>query len=202
MYEKTPDLRRLRQGDIISSAFLPRFSNANTLFLHEYSKARNWEFKKKAIIVMNQGYAVVLSQCCEFNLNKRQAFSLIDILPWKKHSKEVSKKKSWGFNIAEFIPISKSPFRKQNREQEEELERLRRANIMSPEKKVGALSTFLFEPDGKYLTEPYVADFSRVTSLPMKDVNTILDSKILQLDSKHRRQFQTKLVHFYGRKAE
>ena len=76
MYEPNPDFSRLRQGDVIKGVFLPRFSNSNVLFLHEYSKDGNWLFKNKAIIETNLGYAVILSQCCEFNQGKRLAFSL------------------------------------------------------------------------------------------------------------------------------
>ena len=65
-----------------------------------------------------------------------------------------------------------------------------------------ALNAFLFEADDVILQEPYVADFSRVTSLSMKDFDLILKNKVLQLDSENRRLFQMKLAYFYARSSE
>ena len=200
MYEPNPDFSRLRQGDVIKGVFLPRFSNSNVLFLHEYSKDGNWLFKNKAIIETNLGCAVILSQCCEFNQGKRLAFSLSKLLHYRYILNH--RQKSWVFNVSELIAVVKSPFRGRKGIELEQIERLRSSNKIEPGLKNESLNVFLFEADGEFLTEPYVADFSRVTSLSMDEMNPILKNKVLQLDEEHRRQFQLKLAYFYSRPSE
>jgi hypothetical protein len=200
MYEPTPDLSRLRQGDVIKWAFLPRFSNSNVLFLHEYSKDGNWIFKKKAIIETNHGYAVILSQCCEFNEGKRLAFSLSELLPFRYVLNR--RKKSCIINIAELVAVVKSPFRGREGRELDQIERLRSSNKIESGSKNESVNVFLFEADGTFLTEPYIADFSRVTSVSMDDMKSVLKNKVLQLGEEQRRQFQVKLAYFYARPVQ
>jgi len=65
-----------------------------------------------------------------------------------------------------------------------------------------AVNAFLLDPDGKQLPEPYIVDFTQVTSIRMEDMQYVLDHKALELDAPTRRQFQLKMAYFYGRRAE
>ena len=200
MYESSPDFSNLRQGDVISNIQLPRYSIKGTSFLHKIDTTGEWKYQERAIFKSLISNAVVLSQCCEFNEGKRNAFSLAELLPFKYFLKNNIKK--WGINIAQLIPLSKSPFRASGTDHES-LEKLRRANIIDiTSERNEALNVFLFEDDGEYLKEPHVADFTRVFSLIMKDKEYILKNKILQLEKEVRRHFQIKLAYFYCRPAE
>ena len=67
MYEGHLDLTRLRQGDIIRDFCFPRYSLAEIRLLHSIADNGQAEFDEKAILKSTYRFAVVLSQCCEFN---------------------------------------------------------------------------------------------------------------------------------------
>jgi len=198
MYDPNPDMTRLRQGDVLAILNLPRFKISTTSFLHNMQPDGNFIPQDRAVIDTIPSYAVVLSQCCEFNTNKRSSFSIVSMFSIK----EQRLSRSWGINVAELVALAKSPFRPRQGMVDDEIERLRAANTVQGESgRNEALNAYLYSPDGVHLSEHYVADFSRVTSLSMKDMPTILNHKLLQLDDDNRRLFQLKLAYFYARPA-
>lgn len=201
MYVADPDMTRLRQGDVISSLYLPRFKTSETSFLHQMDTDGSLSFQNRAIVNTSMSMSIVLSQCCEFNANKRQSFSLTALLPVRLFLKP--RCEIWGINLAELVPFARSPFRGRKGRESDQIDRLRTANIIDPNAgQNDALNTFLFEADGLVLEEHYVSDFSRVTSVAVKDFDLILKNKVLQLDSQSRRLFQIKLAYFYARPSE
>ena len=107
----------------------------------------------------------------------------------------------WGVNLSELVPFAKSAFR--GRDADKRLTMLRSANriLADHPQSNHALNAFLLEPDGVHLIEPHVVDFSRVTSISIKDVGRVLPDKILEMENSVRREFQLKLAYFYGRAA-
>lgn len=201
MYVSDPDMSHLRQGDVISNLCLPRFKTSRASFLHQINIDGSLSFQNRAVVDTNMSMSIVLSQCCEFNPDKRKSFSLISLLPIKLLLKR--KSEIWGINLAELVPLARSPFRGRKGRESDQIARLRAANMIDTNARQNeALNAFLFEADGVILQEPYVADFSRVTSLSMKDFDLILKNKVLQLDSENRRLFQMKLAYFYARSSE
>ena len=200
MYEPSPDFARLRQGDVISNIYLPRFSPSNSSFIYKFSNAGELDFNDEAISRVKLNYAVVLSQCCEFNEGKRKAFTISTLLTLKESLKKGIS--VWGINVCELVAVVNSPFRGKKGRELDSVEKLRSANRLDPEKgKNEALNVFLFESEDKHLTSPHVADFTRVTSISMSEHDFVLNNKLLQLNSEHRRLFQIKLAYFYGRQV-
>jgi hypothetical protein len=195
MYESTPDLTCLRQGDVIRDFYFPRYSLAEARFLHSIDGATGaFSFDNQALLGTKCGYAVVLSQCCEFNEGKRNSFSLGLLV----RLREVLRPRLCvaGVNLAQLVPFEKSPFR------QHALEAIRRANCLDPNAgRTDAVNVYLLEADGQHLLEPHIVDFTQVISVRMKDVGRILSKKALQLTHKCRREFQHKLAYFYGRSA-
>jgi len=195
MYEPVPDTARLRQGDVISELYLPRYSPKSIIPLAK--GVDNLEFGDRLIIQAKPTRAIVLSQCCEFNEGKRNAFSLARLLrlPGRKRGRC----RDWGVNLAEVVPFSRSSFRGKA---SLGLEELRAANQVDPEAPTNrAVNVFLLDTDGRFLLEPHIVDFTQVTSIKMEDKQYVLERKVLQLDAPTRRQFQLKLAYFYGRRA-
>jgi len=194
MYESTPDLTCLRQGDVIHGFCFPRYSLAEMRLLHSVETDGSLTFDNRAILKSEHRLAVVLSQCCEFNEGKRNAFSLGLLL---RLSEVVRPRlRFWGVNLAELVPLLRSPLRKHT------VEEIRQANEIDLDStRTGAVNVYLLDPDGVYLTEPHVVDFSRVVSVRMQDKQRILRQKVLQLTDQNRRKFQKKLAYFYGRRA-
>jgi hypothetical protein len=98
--------------------------------------------------------------------------------------------------------VVKSPFRGRKGRELDQIERLRSSNKIESGSKNESVNVFLFEADGTFLTEPYIADFSRVTSVSMDDMKSVLKNKVLQLGEEQRRQFQVKLAYFYARPVQ
>lgn len=201
MYQDPANHNRLRQGDVLEEFYFPRYSFGTLKLLHEISDDGGVQFSERAQVTARTGPGVVISQCCEFTSTKRNAFSLAVMKPVRELFRpglEV-----WGFNVAELKPVARSTYRGGRRLTDEQLEMLRAANAVDPEADENdAVNVYLYEPDGEFLTEPYLVDFTRVVSVRMQDQERVLSSKVLQLDAEHRREFQVKLAYYYGRKAE
>ena len=109
MYETAPNLNELRQGDIISDIYLPKFGITDTHFLHKLKDDGNWEFSKQTVMNTAKGYAAVISQCCEFNVGKRNSFSLAQLIGLGES--RLPTWKLFGFNLAEVVPWRGSGWR-------------------------------------------------------------------------------------------
>ncbi len=194
MYESTPDVTCLRQGDVIRNFCFPRYSLADVRLLHSVAADGTLAFDNHAILKSEHRFAVVLSQCCEFNEGKRNAFSLGLLLRLQEAVRP--RLKVCGINLAQLVPLLRSPLRKQP------VEAIRRANELDLRSgQTEAVNVYLLEEDGEHLTEPHVVDFSQVISVRMKDKDRILSQKVLELTNENRRSFQKKLAYFYGRPA-
>ena len=194
MYEGTPDLTTLRQGDVIRDFCFPRYSIADLRLLHAVAPDGSTKFDNRAILKSEHRFAVVLSQCCEFNEGKRNAFTLGFVGSLRELLRPSPT--LWGFNLAELVPLKRSPLRQRT------VEEIRKANELNlPSGETRAVNVYLLEADGHHLTEPHIVDFSRVISVNIKDHESVCHLKVLQMTSHYRRQFQEKLAYFYGRRA-
>lgn len=194
MYEAIPDLSALRQGDILKGLYIPRISLSEISVLHKLDAKGQLVNEKKAIFSCEQRLAVVLSHCCEMNNpGKREAFSLGALL---RASEWLGRRPgSWGFNLAELVPILRSSWR-------EKIDEVRAANkVDRAGRENRSINTYLFDPDKDrhHLSEPHVVDFGRVISVRYSDLPKAIGAKILQLDEAHRREFKLKLGLFYSR---
>jgi hypothetical protein len=193
MYEATPDPTILRQGDILRDIYLPRYA-FDAQFLHMLQANGSFAFSNQAVLKAEKRYAIVLSQCCEFNDGKRNSFTLASLITLRKWLHPG--RRFWGFNLAELIPLSRSALKRHT------IDEMLQANRIDPSAVQNrAVNAYLFEPYGHVLKEHYIADFTQVTSVRMKDKDTALRSKILQLKDEYRREFQRKLGYFYARPA-
>lgn len=198
MYSGDPDTSSLRQGDVISGILFPRYALRTLAPLQRWKEDGSFEQSDRAVIDVRSRLAVVVSQCCEFNEDKRNAFTLARLVPLL--SAQVTFK-LWGFNLAELVPLRKTKFK--GKLEPAVIEELRAANRVDPDAEHNkAVNVYLFEPDGVRLTEHHVADFTQVFSINMAEKDVLLRSKLLELDPAHRREFQLKLAYFYGRRAE
>lgn len=198
MYEE-PDRSTLRQGDVIQRLLLPRYSLGNLGLIYRFAPDDNHVFDDRGAVGMTNSLAVVLSQCCEFNQGKRQAFSVAELLPARRMGTWTLP--LWGLNLAELTPLKYVMARGIDRR--ELVDALRRGNEIDTgaREKNTSLHLFLYDSDGAVLEEPHVADFSRVTSIRMKDMGRVRERKVLQLDEDSRAKFRMKLAYFYGRSA-
>ena len=194
------DATRLRQGDVIKGLFLPRYSVEAGL-LHRSTYDGTLDFQGRAVVAAESRLAVVVSQCCEFNPGKRQAFSVAALTPLRGALRTPIL--PWGVNVAELVALARSAYRGSG-SMEGTADRLRRANHIDVDAPTTneALNVYLYDPDGAQLLEPHVVDFSWVTSIRIQDLPTVRRLKLLELDDDHRREFQLKLAYFYGRTAE
>ncbi|SRR6266496_1013438 len=197
MYEDPPDVTLLRQGDVIGDIYFPKYSYATMSLLHKLDKGAALEFEERAIVRAQTSFAVVISQCCEFNVGKRNAFSLARLNPI---SRLISfRLPLFGFNLAQLVPARGFTYAL-----ELTVDQLREANRIDevhPEQ-ARALNAYLYEARADLLSEPYVADFTQVMSIRMEDMPIVLARKVLQLDRQHREEMQFKLGYFYSRRAE
>lgn len=193
MYEARPDRANLRQGDVIRGIYFPTYSFPELLLLHKIDDVGGLKFDKRVVVGATQRFAVVISQCCEFNEGKRNAFSLAAMMGVKEMLRVGTTR--WGFNLAQLIPAAHLRI---------PVDRLRAANVIDENsgEPNAAVNSYLYDSGGNVLTEPQVVDFTRVISIRMEDQKAVLRAKVLQLDSDHRLEFQFKLAHFYGRPAE
>lgn len=190
---------KLRQGDVIRGVLLPRFSLSDIRLISRSDPGGNPKFDGRTIVTTGEHFAVVLSHCCEFNTGKRRSFSMSALRPLRDYlGAHLFGDDRWGINVAELVALARSPYKGKNTKQT--LELLRKANKVDlTSGTVDAANLFLYDQDGDNLGEPYVADFTRVTSLSMKDSQEILSRKVLQLDDEHRRMLKIKLGVFYSR---
>lgn len=196
MYEASLDAARLRQGDIIFDFYFPRYSFASSYFLTQLDDQQQFKYSDLAVVNASIRKAIILSQCCEFNEGKRNAFSLAAIF----RVKELLPKSRY-FSLAELLPLSRSSHRPKSGNEAKVIGQLLEANIVDLEKQNDAVNTYLLEPDGSILTEHHVVDLSQIVSVKIEEKNRVLKKKVLQLDQQHRREFQLKVAYFYGRKA-
>lgn len=192
MYEASPDDTDLLQGDVINNIHLPSFSFQNSGFLHKFVPDGPPSYDGRVVSSASLSRAVVLSQCCEFSDNKRQWFSIAELV----NVADLIDQAAIAFNLAPLQPISKAKIKypyeellKTNAIDENDLSRNK------------LLSGYVYDYDGNYLAEPHVVDFTRVTSISMRDKNYVLRRKIMQLDNAHRDEFKRKLGYFYMRPA-
>src|SRR5438034_87519 len=200
MYGAAPHLTRLRQGDVLRGVYFPSYALGDLLLLTKWQETGELKFEKRAQLSAREAFAVVLSQCCEFNAGKRIRFSLGALRHWREALRP--KPNRWGFNVAELVRVSASVWRGREANDAHMLQMLRDANRVDPATEVEAANAYLYEADGAILTEPYVVDFSQVFSVKIEEQGKFLPMKVLQLDREHRREFQLKLGVFYSRKAE
>jgi hypothetical protein len=191
MFEAAPDLTSLRQGDVIRGMYLPRYSLSTLSLLHKMGAAGGLEYEHRAILKAEQGFAVVISQCCEFNQGKRNAFSLARLLSVRQALWPDPPR--WGFSLAELVPAKWTGVA---------VGKLREANTVTEEGENAAVNVYLYDADGHVLTEPHIVDFTQVMSVRMEDKDKVLRGKALQLDREHRLEFQFKLSYFYSRPAD
>lgn len=200
MYEHSPDTSRLRQGDVLGEFYFPRFSFGAVHLLHAFADDGSLTFDDRAQLSVQRGPAVVISQCCEFNEGKRNAFSLARLVSVRRRLAELERTR--GLNIARLVPLAKSSYR--GREVTPTLVRdLEAANEIDPDAdQNAAVNVYLYRADGTVLTEPHIADFSEVISIRIADSERLKKQKRLELEPAFRRQFQLKLAYFYGREAK
>jgi hypothetical protein len=182
----------LRQGDVIKGIYFPRYSLPTLSLLHKLDKEGTPAFEDRALVKAQHAFAVVLSQCCEFQEGKRNAFSLARLFDVK--SLLLNRVTSWGINLAQLLPA---------RYQQLAVDQLRIANHVNVDhpEETKAINGYFYDAHGAILTEPYFVDFTQVFSVDMKDSSKILKLKVLQLDNEHRLEFQLKLGYFYTRPA-
>jgi hypothetical protein len=193
MYETSPDLTVLRQGDVISNIVFPKFSLKEMRLLYKVEASENPAFGDEVILKTSTQFAAVLSQCCEFNEGKRKSFSLARIVGLGERTHPALR--VFGVNLAEIVPWNRLAPRQRD------LEALLRANSVEADRPQH-VNVYTLRPDGQHLAEPHLVDFSRVFSVHIAEKERVLARKVLQLDSSHRREFQLKLAYFYARSAE
>lgn len=207
MYMTTPDKNALRQGDIIRDVYFPRYSLSELRLLHRINDDGETHFADGAIVKAEKRFAIVLSQCCEFNEGKRNGFSLgalqavSEYYGQRRRLATIAKnflqsRRSLAVTVAELVPWPKSTSGKMS------LDDLRRANQIDSSSENKAVNVFLLEPDGVHLQEPYIANFSQVVSVSMKSIAHVTRSKVLEMNQADRRRFQLKLGYFYAREAK
>lgn len=193
MYETSPNLNELRQGDVIAGVYLPTFGIQDVRFLHKMDADGKLTPADQAILSVSQQFVAVVSQCCEFNPGKRNSFSLAQLARFSHRPA-----KSWrvlGFNLAGVVPVKKSSLLRHN------IADILEANCIEGHENQ-YVNVYALRPDGTHLTEPYLVDFTRVFSVRMSEKDRVLMGKVLQLDVQRRREFQQKLGYFYARSAE
>jgi hypothetical protein len=153
----------------------------------------------------DSSFGVVVSQCCEFNPQKRQTFSMARLLSGTQHRarRDSDLIAPSSFSLARLMLVAKSYFRKSSTFDAATIEELRLANDVTTAREgaVSYLNAYLYEPDGDHLKEAYVADFSDLVSLRIKEVPAVLQVKRLQLSDASRRSFQLKLGLYFSRAA-
>lgn len=199
MYNTNVDPHNLRQGDVISSVLLPRFAIDPIECIYRRKGGDENEFVNKTIVATELRFAVVISQCCEFNVGKRKSFSLAEMIPCRKWRR---KKETVISLLAELIPFSRSPFKSRPfLGDSEDVATLMAENTIVPGGKNSSVHAYCYEADKQHLMEPYVVDFTRITSVGMGDAKCLLKQKILQLTDDERRKFQLKLGYFFSRRG-
>ena len=194
MYEPSPNFSELRQGDIISNMYLPRFGISDVSFLHKMQADGSFQFSEQAIMSTSMQFAAVISQCCEFNENKRNSFSSAGLIGLGK--RPFAGWKVFGLNLAEIVSWKAMAWTKHTPDS------LKKANSIEPETgKFQIVNAYFLDPDGNHFKEMHAIDFTRVFSVRMKEKDRVLRNKILQLDDAHRIELQRKLAYFYARPA-
>jgi hypothetical protein len=193
MYESSPDGTELWQGDVIDDLRLPRFEYSTTRFTYKLHADGNRSDDGQSVSGTSSFKAVVLSQCCEFTEGKRHSFSVAEL---KSLNDLVAEIEGLALNVAELLPITKVKLKGWDRDT---LIASNTIDISSQANKL--IYGYVYLPDGTALKEPHVADFTRITSISMRDKNYLLNSKLLQLTPEYRDQFKLKLAYFFSRPA-
>lgn len=202
MYEESPSPDQLRQGDVLDGFYFPRISLPQLEFLHELNQDGSFDFAGRSVLDAKESKAVVISQCCEFNEEKRKWFSVASL---SRLSNWTTKPEVnvFGVNVAELVPVRRSHYRGREGVTEELVDFLREANRIDPSADTNhAVNVFLYEADGEALEEHHLVNFSQVVSVRIDDHDALTRLKVLQLDREHRHMMQNKLGYFYARKAE
>lgn len=162
----SPDTNNLRQGDIIRDVIFPLY-NLNNMWT--ISDLRSQE-TPRIQMQYTKTYAMVISQCCEFQEGKRKHFlvALIGTIP------DVIKNNS------------------------ENYERLKASNVLpeDPHRK-SYVDLFYLEPHMNF--SEAIVRLNRVTSIHMNNKQQILQNKILQLSDEARNLLKEKLGYFFMR---
>jgi len=190
MYEPSPDTTELWQGDVISRIHLPSYTFTSTTFSHAFREDGTPEYKGQSTSGAKISKAIVLSQCCEFTEEKRHWFSVAELIEFRDFTEQVT-----AFNLAPLIPLDKTGVKFPSYEE------LLQSNVVAPDRHNDLVNGYVYDRDGNHLAQPHIVDFTRVTSLSMKDKGYVLKRKILQLDEAHRKEFKRKLAFFYLRPA-
>jgi hypothetical protein len=193
MYEESPNLIELRQGDILSGVYLPRFSLVDTHFLHTIKTDGTLKYSDMVMMKTATNFAAVISQCCEFNPGKRNSFSLAQVVGLG--ARRTLPRRSFSFNLAEIVTWKKFVKNRDN------IDPWLKANTLDGER-FQCVNVYVLRPDGKHFTDYQMIDFSRVFSVRMEEKEGVLSKKVLQLDAAHRIELQDKLAYFYSRQAE
>src|SRR5208337_4048598 len=124
-------------------------------------------FSEKVIMETGSQYVAVISQCCEFNINKRNSFSLAGLIGLTRWLPP--KRKVFGVNVAEVVPWKKSNWRQR------EIDELFRANsIDGGQDKIELVNIYCLQADGNHFNEPHLIDFTRVFSVRMSEKERVL----------------------------
>jgi hypothetical protein len=194
MYEATPDLTTLWQGDVINDIYLPRLEFGSAGFLYKFDpKDGELHFGGQTVSKAASCKAVVLSQCCEFTEAKRDSFSVAELVSITDFTDQTA----LAFNLAELRPIKETRLRNADPATLLETNVFNEGDLATTK----LVSCYVYDTDGHHFSEPHIADFTRITSISMKDKAFVAKAKILQLDQPHRFELKRKLAYFFSRPA-
>lgn len=194
MYEANPDMGELRQGDIISEVYLPKFNMNEVGYLQKMGDDGLFKSPEHAVMTVTCQYVAVISQCCEFTADRRNSFSLAGLIDMRRRPS-----RDWrvfGINLAEIVSWKSIAWNRTG-----QLDLLK-ANTFDPETgTVEYVNSYFLRPDGTHLKDVHAIDFTRVFSVRIKDKAKFIRNKVLQLDDDNRLKLQQKLAYFYARPA-
>lgn len=193
MYESSPDLTTLWQGDVINDIYLPRLEFSSAGFVHKFTPSGELRFGGNTVAKAAKCKAVVVSQCCEFIEKKRDSFSVAELVSITDFVDQTV----LAFNLAELRPISETRLRNANPAE------LLATNTFDDDDLAGnrLVNCYVYDMHDSYFSEPHIVDFTRITSISMKDKQFVARAKILQLDEPHRDELKRKLGYFFTRPA-
>ena len=129
MYDSI-DLTVLRQGDVLKEIHVPRMPLNDCHLLVSIKDGKPIE---KGVVPLYNSYVVVISQCCEFNADKRTAFALAPMFPVESISYDVPL--PVGLLVCEMVPFMRSAFRGKSKDYTANLCDLMEANTINLEEK-------------------------------------------------------------------
>jgi len=185
MFTESPNLRELRQGDIIKGIYCLKLIRCRDLNILGKVKEETkpiednhdlTPFKKdnyfQGHIHLERDYSIVISQCCDLELVQGGAMKGLAIV------------------ISPLMDISK------NYMTDPKLGEEFRSNDLEHSK-----SNF-YIPQTPPLKQDYQVDFSRLISLHKTDHSFVRAGKVLQMDDATRVRFKIKLSQFFGRPTQ